>query len=1260
MPPKVTQFTEPEIRQIAQQEAKKLNAQDDARIQQAVSLAGTAHESVSRVEAVVSRVESELTVTRQELVAQKQANTQVQELVRQLTARVEKVEQRPTPSPAPSPPPAPSPDPAVCDYAFDKPFEDVAASGGSGNSILTCNCLPVTFPTPFISVDWIHAGKPHKPIEGLGENQEVVHWHVSPNTLPAKRTGTVTIGDAVLTFNQAANIFPVVDPVPAPGPIPQPTPIPAPITPAPVHEHVPEPPHHHPPTPTPAHGEVPSPTLTTHVEVHGEQIPWVGSKATVRIPAGYYGAYSIKDPDARVHLEPGALVVFAGESVLLDLGVDSAATAVFSGNANVRLRTVHTLDGSNFILEPGASLIPRKAALDPDDTQEYGGGLIIGGKCDIKGTNKGRRYVRLSRGCNKGESVLFLQEPLPQAWREGERIILPGTVQDGNVDRTDPWNPTEVDDNEEIVIDSISADRKQVTLRQQLRYDHPGSPVDEITGKQYFPHIGNLDSDTKIVPEVGAEYHTIFLATASGVVDSLRLVGSGRTRMNPAAFSKGEIGHLGVNGRHGFHLHHTQDVELRGLVLERMGHWALTVHGARAKGGDILIYGSHTEILGGPGIVGEDGTETGEFDGVMVVAMKGLGGRESGVAEGDVFAHSSAGAWTAGRSMTLRNLVIYRCGAGVKSYDNVLFEQVPSLFPSLEVIGCNYGITPFSRANHHPSGSPKTEPRTILDFEGAVLWHCAHTGLDEKDYNSYCDVIRNLTVLMDPKVSARAALPYPPHIFPQANGVWSRYVPIIDNVNVQGSHSGLATSTGRDTLTRSVRNSRFSVPPGNLAINLITETHYSADENAFDFYNVHISEGSKIRYTLEGMTGNPERRMEMFGPRLFMNRQVTIRSLNGDPANSWWIFATEQQGQRPINSRLFMRHDWNGTIGPYNAQATYTDMMNLETGDLPEGLPISYYTEKYNIAFNGLTLPPDGFWRGRPVEQPSWLVEEDAVAVRMTPEEAVTDPLPAWKASRGPQKSYHPFPFIHLHDKDARRGAFTLTVLSNDHRQLHQAQIYVSDTPKGKRRLVLDTVTPHPIGTPLFLPEFDTEGNRIGDGKERYYFIRSVDYGMFQMPWLVDPHKQPNQLTWYEGWHTFSWTYDPSVDRTIPLVGDVLRDIRTESTDVWSPSVDKSTLGRPFTSPRPGTVPLMVFRRTKEPEAPLAYQITVPSPDWGYEFLGIGGWVYNTPAPGRQIVYDHHRTHHYLPGPATWAVWGNDYNHPSANPWFFLPAKGEV
>jgi predicted transcriptional regulator len=57
MPPKVTQLTEQEIRRIAQQEARTINAQDAIRIQQAIDTSVEANESASRAEATVSRIE---------------------------------------------------------------------------------------------------------------------------------------------------------------------------------------------------------------------------------------------------------------------------------------------------------------------------------------------------------------------------------------------------------------------------------------------------------------------------------------------------------------------------------------------------------------------------------------------------------------------------------------------------------------------------------------------------------------------------------------------------------------------------------------------------------------------------------------------------------------------------------------------------------------------------------------------------------------------------------------------------------------------------------------------------------------------------------------------------------------------------------------------------------------------------------------------------------------------------------------------------
>jgi hypothetical protein len=107
------------------------------------------------------------------------------------------------PAPSAPTPAEPQPAPEECRYTIFPAIVDVPAEGGSGTAIVYCSCPtnrgdssePVAFPAPVVSADWIEAGDPHEPVEGLSAHQKVIHWHCAANEGVDPRVGTITIGD---------------------------------------------------------------------------------------------------------------------------------------------------------------------------------------------------------------------------------------------------------------------------------------------------------------------------------------------------------------------------------------------------------------------------------------------------------------------------------------------------------------------------------------------------------------------------------------------------------------------------------------------------------------------------------------------------------------------------------------------------------------------------------------------------------------------------------------------------------------------------------------------------------------------------------------------------------------------------------------------------------------------------------------------------------------------------------------------------------
>jgi hypothetical protein len=259
----------------------------------------------------------------------------------------------------------------------------------------------------------------------------------------------------------------------------------------------------------------------------------------------------------------------------------------------------------------------------------------------------------------------------------------------------------------------------------------------------------------------------------------------------------------------------------------------------------------------------------------------------------------------------------------------------------------------------------------------------------------------------------------------------------------------------------------------------------------------------------------------------------------------------------------------------------------------------------------------------------------------MTPEEAAVDPLPAWEATHG--VDVYGFPTITVHEMDVRLGALKITVMDGMNRVPQRCQVWVSDTPKGDRRLVFDSKSTHAIQGRVFLPK------ELGDGRERYYTVAQYTaHGQtrFQRPWLVEAARL-GKPTHVEGWHAFKWTYDPATEseRRLVLAGDLMRDLRATAEQ-------RSNMAPPFTTPREGTVPLLFCLNPTTPEG--RYYFTNPPPH--FQVQGVAGWVYSHEVPGGHLIYQHDKVPGvYEPFPSTVPVWGRVPPDPAASAHFWLP-----
>jgi hypothetical protein len=147
------------------------------------------------------------------------------------------------------------------------------------------------------------------------------------------------------------------------------------------------------------------------------------------------------------------------------------------------------------------------------DSGQYGGGLIILGIFRVHGATLASTFARLSTEPLIGDSVLVFESPVAD-WAPGDRLAIPDTRQLRKSESESAYVPQW----EELVVASVSADGRNVSITAPLVYSHRGAR-DGNGVLQRLPHVMNLSRNVEFRSENPAGSRGYIIATDRAFVD---------------------------------------------------------------------------------------------------------------------------------------------------------------------------------------------------------------------------------------------------------------------------------------------------------------------------------------------------------------------------------------------------------------------------------------------------------------------------------------------------------------------------------------------------------------------------------------------------------------------------------------------------------------------------------------------------------------------------------------------------------------------
>ncbi len=421
-----------------------------------------------------------------------------------------------------------------------------------------------------------------------------------------------------------------------------------------------------------------------------DHIPDFGATSTiVSASSGAWSSAATWTP-ARLPASGDVVAVATGHTVTYDVSSTARIhTVAIRSGGTLRFRTdlsTRLLVGNLEVLGGGALEIgtsagpvapgvtaeitildqPLDGVADPD---QFGTGLVSGGKVTIHGAAKSPTFVRLAAEARAGDSTLSLSQPVT-GWRAGDRLIVPDSKQWAR--QTMGYVP----EWEVGTLSAVSADGRTLTLSAPLAYNHPGARNGDGV-LEFLPHVGNLTRNVRVRSENpnGTRGHVLFTHRAEVDVRYGEFSALGRTTLDSTS----------RKGRYYLHLHHVmgpvsppasgpQFTLLGNAVVDDLAQnrhkWGITLHDSHyGRVAENVIYNT-----AGAGIVAEDGPESfNRIEGNFAVRIPGEGDRAGSGQPGN----EGMGFWFRGPNNTVRdNVAANAVGNSVEAAYGYKYFQV--------------------------------------------------------------------------------------------------------------------------------------------------------------------------------------------------------------------------------------------------------------------------------------------------------------------------------------------------------------------------------------------------------------------------------------------------------------------------------------------------------------------------------------------------------------------------------------------------------
>jgi len=303
---------------------------------------------------------------------------------------------------------------------------------------------------------------------------------------------------------------------------------------------------------------------------------------------------------------------------------------------------------------------PLNATVDPN---QYGSGFVSFGTVNIHGSVRTPTFVRLSAAPNVGDTIFRTSQPVI-GWRVGDKLVLPDSRQP--LTESSSGVPHSYNQ-EEVVVQSISADGLTITFTPALKFNHPGTTDENGDSKpDFLPHIANLTRNIVIRSEnrTGTRGHVLFTQRAQIFIENTAFVDLGRTTFNDLDAATNHIGRYSLHMHHLFGPYPVTDPKYQFRIVGNSIYenssttppqkWGITVHGSHYG----LVQDNVVYNVGGAGIVTEDGSESyNVFNHNIAIRILGNGGRDEHQDQPRGIAREGSGFWFRGTNNYVTNNV---------------------------------------------------------------------------------------------------------------------------------------------------------------------------------------------------------------------------------------------------------------------------------------------------------------------------------------------------------------------------------------------------------------------------------------------------------------------------------------------------------------------------------------------------------------------------------------------------------------------------